>query len=140
MFEVIWDMANDNLLVALAYIKINDNPLEVFCNYILYVLMKKEKHELRIDEVREAVDKKFGMMLPMQMVKVCARILKKNNKVEFLDSGKGFRGICSDFDVDKIDERFRRLHEQENKLLTSMIEFIKQEYSVNWNVAPSQQK
>lgn len=137
MFEVIWDMANDNLLVALAYIKINDNPLEVFCNYILYVLMKKEKHELRIDEVREAVDKKFGMMLPMQMVKVCARILKKNNKVEFLDSGKGFRGICSDFDVDKIDERFRRLHEQENKLLTSMIEFIKQEYSVNWNVDDS---
>ena len=33
-------MKNQNSLISLAYIKVSDNPLRVFCNYILYLLMK----------------------------------------------------------------------------------------------------
>ena len=52
MFGVIFDMKNQNSLISLAYIKVSENPLRVFCNYILYSLIKEPGKETKIFEGR----------------------------------------------------------------------------------------
>lgn len=53
MNRVIFDMKNQNSLISLAYIKVSDNPLRVFCNYILYLLMKEPGHAMRADLLKD---------------------------------------------------------------------------------------
>ena len=64
-------MKNQNSLISLAYIKVSDNPLRVFCNYILFLLMKEPKKELRADILKEklllfntSLKKDFGIAAP----------------------------------------------------------------------------
>ena len=46
-------MKNQNSLISLAYIKVSDNPLHIFCHYILYILLQEPTHELRTDILKE---------------------------------------------------------------------------------------
>lgn len=130
---MIIDMKNRNILVALAYIKSNNNPLEIFCNYILYSLLKAPNKQLRVDELHDKVLEKFGLNMPQQMLSVCVRILKKDRKLDFLPGGAGFLATCETFKVEKFDATFLRLHEQENKLLDSIRSYINKEYKQEWS-------
>ena len=44
-------MNTENTLIALAYVKETENPLEVFGNYILICLLKAPEKKLRHDEL-----------------------------------------------------------------------------------------
>ena len=90
MKRVIFDMNNPNTLVSLAYIKANKNPLEVFCNYILYSLLVAPTQSLRADELKESLSEKFGLLMPQQMINSCVRILKRNGEISFLPNGAGY--------------------------------------------------
>ena len=61
-------MKNPNTLVSLAYIKTNKNPLHVFCNYVLYVLITAPNQSLRMDEIRDKLYSEFGLNMPLQMI------------------------------------------------------------------------
>ena len=67
----------NNINIALAYINGTENPLKVFCNLFIYVLNKADNQKLRIDEVKEALTKEFGLKVPNHIIKACARVLKK---------------------------------------------------------------
>ena len=73
---VIFDMKNQNSLISLAYIKVSDNPLRVFCNYILYLLMKEPGKELRADILKDKLLQEFGLSMPQQLINNCVRILE----------------------------------------------------------------
>ena len=74
------NMANQNSLIALAYIKEMDNPLEVFCNYIQICLQITPGNSLRHDELAEKIVEQFGLKMPHHMIKMCCRILEKEKR------------------------------------------------------------
>lgn len=121
---------NNNTLVSLAYIKTNDNPLEVFCNYILYCLVKAPDSILRLDELTIKIQDNFGINLPIHMINTCARILRNQKKISV--SAEGYRACVSDFDSDVVDEKLKRLHEQEEVIIEAIREFVKNRYKRTW--------
>ena len=96
---VIFDMKNQNSLISLAYIKVSDNPLRVFCNYILYLLMKESEKELRADVLRDRLLQEFGLSIPQQLINNCIRNLEKQGEVIRLAHGAGYRVGNTDFDM-----------------------------------------
>lgn len=83
-------MNTQNTLIALAYVRETDNPLEVFCNYILICLLEAPERKLRHDELCEKVEEKFGIKIPHHMMKMCCRILGKTKKISKLAQGAGY--------------------------------------------------
>lgn len=140
MPEVMIDLENKNALVALAYIKTNDNPLEVFCNYILYVLLSAPNNELRADELYDKVLEKFGLDMPQQMINVCTRILKKRNDILYLRNGAGYKAINSTFDIAAFDTNFLRLHEQEDRVINAILNYVNTQYKQSWSFEDTKNK
>ena len=106
--RVIFDMKNQNSLISLAYIKVSDNPLYVFCHYILYILLKEPTHELRADILKERLLAKFGLNMPQQLINNCIRLLEQRAEVVRLPHGGGYRISETDFDL-VVSRVFRKL-------------------------------
>jgi argonaute-like protein implicated in RNA metabolism and viral defense len=104
----------NNINIALAYINGTENPLKVFCNLFIYVLNKADNQKLRIDEVKEALTKEFGLKVPNHIIKACARVLKNNNEVQILNSGEGYKFLKSNFDIKKFSDELlqRKIREE----------------------------
>lgn len=135
MDRVIIDMSNPNVLVSLAYIKTNDNPLSVFCNYILYLLLISPSHSLRRDELKQKLLEKFGLDMPEIMIDNCTRILKRQNEIIFLPNGAGYEVKETDFDTEQFNATMTRLHQQEDTVLNSILAFLKENYNkTDWNL------
>lgn len=133
MDRVIFDMKNQNSLISLAYIKVSDNPLRVFCNYILFLLMKEPKKELRADILKEKLLQEFGLSMPQQLINNCVRILEKQGEVIRLAHGAGYCIGNTNFDIDAFERIRIQLHEHEEVLLKSLIEFVVDRYNVTWS-------
>lgn len=115
----------NNINIALAYINETNNPLKVFCNLIVYVLKKAEVQKLRIDEVKEALIREFGLKVPNHIIKACARILKNNNEIQILDNGEGYRFLKSNFDTEKFSEELTRRKIREENLVDDIQKYLK---------------
>lgn len=133
MDRVTLDMKNQNSLLSLAYIKVSDNPLRVFCNYILYLLMKEPGQAMRADLLKDKLLQEFGINMPQQLINNCIRILQKQGEVTRLDHGAGYRVADTKFDVDEFERTRLQLHEHEEVLLKSLIEFISERYKKTWS-------
>lgn len=130
---VMFDMSNQNTLVALAYIKSEDNPLTVFCNYILYLLLIAPNQSLRADELKSNLLNRFGLDMPPQMIDVCIRILKKNKNIKLLPHGAGYSIESTSFDIKEFESTLLRLQQQEETVLVSITDFVNQKYKKNWS-------
>lgn len=139
MVGVIFDMKNQNSLISLAYIKVSDNPLRVFCNYILYLLMKESEKELRADVLRDRLLQEFGLSIPQQLINNCIRILEKQGEVIRLAHGAGYRVGNTDFDIDAFERIRMQLHEHEEVLLQSLIDFVAERYKKKWSKEEARQ-
>lgn len=128
------DMNNTNALVALAYIKINDNPLKVFCNLILYTLVTSATGSLRGDELKEAINEKFGLDMPQNLIKNCANLLRKNSQIKFLPNGAGYSIDKANFNDIEFESNMDKLKQQETKFLQSMIDFVLTKYAIEWTL------
>lgn len=139
MDRVMFDMKNQNSLISLAYIKVSDNPLRVFCNYILYLLMKEPEQAMRADLLKDRLLQEFGISMPQQLINNCIRILQKQGEVTRLDHGAGYRVADTKFDVDVFERTRLQLHEHEEALLNSLIEFVRERYKKTWSKDESRQ-
>lgn len=138
LFEVIVDMANKNALIALAYITENDNPLAVFCTYILYCLSRFGK-SLRYDELTSRIESEFGLRYSTQMFKVCLRILQKERKIEVLPKGAGYVVVeAHAVDVDSFDKKRSDFMEKENHLINQLILYVARQ-NCSWNIDEARQ-
>lgn len=139
MVGVIFDMKNQNSLISLAYIKVSDNPLRVFCNYILYLLIKEPEKQLRADVLKDMLLQKFGLSMPQQLINNCIRILEKQGEVIRLAHGAGYRIGDTNFDIDSFERTLLQLQEHEEVLLKSLIEFVSERYKKKWNKEEARQ-
>ena len=139
MDRVIFDMKNQNSLISLAYIKVSDNPLRVFCNYIIYLLMKVPEKELRADLLKDKLIQEFGLSMPQQLINNCIRILEKQGEVTRLAHGAGYRIGDTSFDIDAFERTRVQLQEHEELLLKSLIEFVAERYKKKWSKEDARQ-
>lgn len=127
-------MQNPNTLVSLAYIKTNSNPLSVFCNYVLYLLLTAPDQSLRSDELKQKLADRFGLNMPQQMINNCIRILKRGGDVIQLPAGAGYSIGTTNFNADTFEKNLLRLQEQEIAVLQSIVAFVYDTYKINWSV------
>lgn len=133
MNRVIFDMRNKNSLISLAYIKVNDNPLQVFCHYILVLLLKAPEQSLRADLLKSKLFNTFGLDMPQQLINNCISLLEKSGDVVKLPSGAGYKVGQTTFDIDNFERTILYLNEQEDKLLSSLMAFVKDRFGQNWS-------
>ena len=114
----------NNTNIALAYINEMQNPLRVFCNLLIYVLYKDVNNSLRIDEVKDAILKEFGLRVPSHIIKACAKILKKNCEIEILDNGGGYKLLKPSFSIDKFEEQLATRKILEENLITDLHKYL----------------
>lgn len=131
---VMIDMNNPNTLVALAYIKTNDNPLHVFCNYILYLLINALNQTLRADELQNQLKENFGLDMPYNLIKSCTNILKRKNEIKILERGAGYSIEETKFDACEFNHTMNRLRNQELQVLVSIKDFVQSKYNIEWNI------
>lgn len=127
-------MKNENSLIALAYIKENDNPLVVFCNYILVCLYETHNHQLRHDEVSEKIAEIFGLQMPHHMVKMCCKMLENEKKIVRLPQGAGYELKDFSFDLKAFEARKSDLKGKERLLINGLLTYA-EDYNQNWSDA-----
>lgn len=123
-----------NSLISLAYLKANDNPLHVFCQYIRYLLLKSPNQQLRADELKEGLRDEFGLKMPQQVINNCIRMLKKSGEVTLLPKGAGYAIGNTNFDVQRFEDTRRRLQIQEEEVLRSLVDFVSEKYKKEWSM------
>lgn len=126
-------MGNMNSLISLAYLKVNDNPLHVFCQYIRYLLLKSPSHQLRPDELNNGLQNEFGLRMPPQVIANCIRMMSKSGEVTRLPKSAGYAIGNTNFDIEKFEDTRRRLHVQEEEVLKSLVEFVNERYKKQWS-------
>lgn len=124
-------MNTENTLIALAYVKETDNPLEVFCNYILICLLESPERKLRHDELCEKIEGKFGIKIPHHMMKMCCRILEKQKKISKLPQGAGYLAQDTEFDLKAYEEKKERLAQKERLLVNGLLS-LTEDYGLTW--------
>lgn len=137
--RVIIDMNNRNALISLAYIETSDNPLQVFCNFILYLLLKAPEQTLRADILKDCLQDEFGISMPQQIINNCVRLMEKRGEVAKLPHGAGYKIEKTSFDIDKFEKTRLELHEHEEKLLQSLIEYVGVHYKKIWSNAEAKE-
>ena len=125
------DVANPNTLIALAYIRVEKNPLCVFCNYICYCMKNIDKKYIAPLEILEAVKKEFGINMSTHMLRECVRILKKSHRITFENATYSLINVG--FDIDKYEAEKIQLKEREQSLLTNLVAFVA-EYKQIWTI------
>lgn len=138
LFRVIIDMSNSNSLIALAYIKESDNPLSVFCNYILYCLNMSQSNSLRHDVLSEKISSEFGLRLSTQMLKVCLRILQNQNSIKILPHGAGYCLKETHFNVTEF-ERKRDAFRLKEKVLVEQLVDCANNFKCKWTYDEARQ-
>ena len=126
-------MKNPNALISLAYIKINKNPLHIFCNYILYILLTASNQSLRVDEIKDRLKDKFGLDMPQLMLKNCTRMLKDSGDIVQMPNGGGYKIGATKFDTESFERTLLRLQEQEEVVLRSIVNFVSSRYKLSWS-------
>ena len=132
MIEEIIDMQNENALIALAYIKENDNPVQVFCNYVVICLMKAKNNKLRYDELFIEIEKFTGLKMSVHMLKMCCSILKKEHKLKKLPNGAGYELIDFCYDIKNFETQRDLLQIKEKKIINQLINYVK-DFNLEWD-------
>jgi hypothetical protein len=125
LLEELIDMRSPNTLAALAYIKENENPFVVFCNYILYTLALSTENPLRYDEITERISSEFSLRLPPQIMKTCIRILKNDKKIAVLPRGAGYSAEKDSFDLSGFSAKREIYRRDEESLIRRLMDFVK---------------
>lgn len=125
-------MANNNTLLALAYIRESDNPLRVFCNLILYCLSLAPNQMLRHDELKFKMMYVFGLNIPNHVIDSCARFLLNNRAIKKCQDGSGYELIEQKFDIARFETEKTTLELSEKALIDDLISFVSTKYSKTW--------
>lgn len=129
----IFNMANESTLLALAYIKESENPLQVFCNLILYCLNVSPQLQLRHDELKDKMVEQFGLTIPNHIINSCIRYLLKQNAIEKLDNGAGYILIESNFDIKHFETQKEIISYNENILIDDLIKYVFDKFNLIWD-------
>ena len=130
--EGLFYMANNNTLLALAYIRESSNPLQVFCNLILYCLSGAPNQKLRHDELKSKMIDVFGLNIPNHVIDSCARFLLTDRSIKKHQDGSGYELIEQKFDLARFESEKTTLELSEKALINDLISFVSTKYSQTW--------
>lgn len=131
-------LGNSNITIALAYINQSENPLIVFCNLISYSLACAEKKSLGMDDLLNDIEDRFGLKLPIHIIKACARILKKQGQLKIVDK----TNYClekSTFDIEKFDNECIQRKIREENVIEDLKNYVITQ-GKDWSTQETKQK
>ncbi len=132
-FKGLIDMSNENALIALAYLRENDNPLIVFSNFIMYCLISSEDKKLRHDQLTEKIETEFGLRMPPSVIKICVKLLKKQNRISVMPNGGGYAVISDgDFNEPQFELARETFKQNEKSLIDELLLFVNN-LGCEWN-------
>ena len=124
-------MGTENTLVALAYVKETENPMEVFCNYVVICLLKSPDKKLRHDELCTSIEDLFGIKMPQHMIKMFCKILEKQKRIIRLPQGAGYECRDEEFDLNAYEEKKTQLIQKEWVLTNGLLN-LAEDYNLSW--------
>lgn len=128
----LFDMNNDNTMIALAYLQSSENPYDIFCKYICYALDTDEFKSY--NEVNDDIFKAFGISLPFYLYSICMKLLEGDGKVEIKKTNhiiSGCKLLDNTFNKNFFEVSKNLFIDQEKKLLNDIIKFAKR-YNKDW--------
>ncbi len=129
----LFNMANCNTMLALAYIQESENPLQVICNVIQYCLSVSPSKELRYDILKERMFENLGFSIPNHVINSCIRYLEKKKQIEKIADGAGYRILSSNFDINKFNSDKINLSILEERFIESLCKYTKDYFSIEWD-------
>jgi hypothetical protein len=119
------DLKNRNSLIALAYIRDNENPMKPLCNHIMYCMSVAPEVILSENLIAERVANEFGMQMTLHLIRICMRILHGEKKIKKEPNGTGYSLLDKSFDLHSFDEQRQIFRDKEETLVNGLIEYVK---------------
>lgn len=124
------DMENPNALIAIAHVTENaQNPYYAFCEYVKYCMMTSPEDVFTEQDIRDAVNKEFGIRIPHHVIVKCLNCLSDEQFVS-LEENHVIRRIGS-FDVPSFEQARTSFRDTETALITELIDYVRK-YGKDW--------
>ena len=125
------DMENPNALIAIAHVTENaQNPYSAFCEYIKYCMMSNCDEIFTEKDIREAVNKEFGIKIPHHVIIKCLDFLCNEHFVAIEDT-HAIRRIGS-FDTTAFEQARESFRIIETALIAELIKYV-EKYGKKWS-------
>jgi len=85
-----------------------------------------------LKDVRNEIDRRFGLQLPLHFISTCAKIMENNGTVEIMANGEGYRLIKNNFTIEAFDSQYLVFKTKEKALLNNLIEYVSDYSSQVW--------
>ena len=125
-------MSSDNKLISLAYIQTTNNPIQVFCEYIVICLSESTGGILDSDGLIQRVSDKFGIDMSANMIKMCTRYLKKDNIIR-INNRHFFELVGKQTLNSEFERRRKELDHSEKMLINDLLTYLKKLYNIEWD-------
>lgn len=125
-------MNSSNSFIAYAYLKVNEKPYSVLCNYICYAIQKTGYEVVSAEQIISKVQEEFGVEVSNLLLQTCLRILEKDARLYISRSTHGIKLLKLGFDIERFERERTTLKQQECALIQHIIE-----YSQNLGVVPT---
>lgn len=119
-FEVI-KLTNEWSLATFAYIRCNNNQLDVFCTYLQYCFSKLRKPIFNIEELLNSLEQCFSLRMPNTLCESCLNLLSRQGIVEFTD--KTIKVLKYEIDPVEFDARIDTLLKEERAIVNALISY-----------------
>ena len=119
--KVVIFMNNSNALISMALVSQNaENPFHAFCEYIKYCVTVNGDGKVLISDIRESVEKEFGIRLPRNIIKICLEYLSDEGFVKQVNESIKITG---DYNAKEFDNERKNYKETEDKLISALIDY-----------------
>ena len=123
-------MKNPNALIAMALVSQNaNNPYAVFCEYIKYCIFSSAKDIMAITDVREAVCKEFGILIPYNVLVKCLSVIENSDIIETSDYQVKKTGV---FDTNAFDCEREAYRKTETSIIEALVGYVAK-YGLEWS-------
>ena len=127
---VVINMKNPNALIAMALVSQNaNNPYAVFCEYIKYCIFSSAKDIMAITDVREAVCKEFGILIPYNVLVKCLSVIENSDIIETSDYQVKKTGV---FDTNAFDCEREAYRKTETSIIEALVGYVAK-YGLEWS-------
>ncbi len=119
--KVVIILQNTNALISMALVSQNaDNPYHAFCEYIKYCVTVSARKRVLISDIKESVEKEFGIRLPRNIIKICLEYLSAEG---FVKQHNESIKITGSFNAEEFDSARINYKETEDRLINALVEY-----------------
>lgn len=122
-------MKNLNALIAMAQVAQNaNNPYATFCEYIKYCVFTNVSEKMTITEIKEALGREFGLLLPHNILLRCLQYVQEEQVISIKEHIIKRIGT---FDVESFEREREAYRNTELAIIHALIEYGSK-YNRDW--------